>query len=127
MKHGLCNGTRLTVDEMNAHSIKCRIASSGKTVAIPRIDLTEADTRLPFKLARHQFPLRLCYSMTINKSQGQTFKNIGLYLASPVFAHGMLYVALSRCRQANDVKILAAGDRLKSKNIVLQELLICGK
>lgn len=123
VKHGLCNGTRLIVEEMNAHSIKCRLPSSGKSVAIPRIDLTEADTKLPFKLSRHQFPLRVCYGMTINKSQGQTFERVGLNLETPIFAHGMLYVALSRCRHGRNVKIFIKGDKLKTKNIVFPELL----
>ena len=34
--------------------------------------------------------------MTINKSQGQTLKYVGLYLVRPVFSHGQFYVAISR-------------------------------
>jgi len=45
--------------------------------------------------------------MTINKSQGQTVPNVGVYLPEPVFSHGQLYVALSRATARSNIKILA--------------------
>ena len=44
--------------------------------------------------------------MTINKSQGQTFKHIGVYLRDSVFSHGQLYVALSRVGSKDGVNIM---------------------
>ena len=44
--------------------------------------------------------------MTINKSQGQTLTNVGLYLKKPVFSHGQLYVAISRVSNKKGLKIL---------------------
>jgi ATP-dependent DNA helicase PIF1 len=44
--------------------------------------------------------------MTINKSQGQTIPNVGVYLPEPVFSHGQLYVALSRATAAANIKVL---------------------
>ena len=43
--------------------------------------------------------------MTINKAQGQTFRKLGIYLPTPVFSHGQLYVACSKVRSFKDVYI----------------------
>ena len=93
---------------LHHHSIDAEILTglkAGVRVLIPRIKLNPSDIDLPFVLCRHQFPIRLAYSMTINKSQGQTFQKVGIYLRKPCFTHGQLYVALSRVRMFQNVKI----------------------
>jgi len=47
--------------------------------------------------------------MTINKAQGQTLQTLGVYLPKPVFCHGQLYVAFSRCGSRWGVRVLVRG------------------
>ncbi|CAN1729153.1 ATP-dependent DNA helicase PIF1 [Linum perenne] len=97
------------------------------TVAIPRIILDVTDNKWPFTLRRRQFPIRICYAMTINKSQGQTLDHVGIYLPKPVFSHGQLYVAVSRVRSANGLHILISNNppnpHNETRNIVYQDIL----
>jgi ATP-dependent DNA helicase PIF1 len=44
-----------------------------------------------------QFPVRLAFAVTIHKSQGKTFENVVIDVGRGTFAHGQMYVALSRC------------------------------
>ena len=66
----------------------CESVSVNRRVIIPRITLTTADSALLFILKGRQLLMRLVYSMTINKSYGEAFKQVGLLLMKPVFAHG---------------------------------------
>ncbi|XP_071686775.1 uncharacterized protein [Rutidosis leptorrhynchoides] len=126
---GLCNGTRLILTDFQKFVLQARIITGshiGKTVIIPRIVLTSAQTKWPFVMQRFQFPVKPCYAMTINKSQGQSLKYVGLYLPKPVFSHRQLYVALSRVTDPSGLKIVMINDsdeRLKghTRNVVYRE------
>jgi ATP-dependent DNA helicase PIF1 len=45
--------------------------------------------------------------MTINKTQGQTIPNVGIFLPDAVFSNDQLYVVLSQATVKQHVKILA--------------------
>jgi hypothetical protein len=68
------------------------------------------------------------FAMTINKAQGQTVQNMGLYLATPCFSHGQLYVALSRVTTRVRFKALIERPELEeddgayTDNIVYREI-----
>ena len=83
LKKGLCNGTRLEIIHLHQYCVQAKIVfrpNRGNHVLLPRIKLAPNDANLPFSLQRVQFPLRLSYSVTINKAQGQTFDKVGIYL-----------------------------------------------
>ena len=87
--------------------------------------LTSEKGKFPFTLYRKQFPIKVCYAMTINKSQGQTIDYVGLDLEDDVFSHGMAYVGFSRVKTWDNIRVAvnkARGNRIK--NEVWKEVLL---
>jgi ATP-dependent DNA helicase PIF1 len=106
---GLFNGTRLTVFHLGTNVIGAQIvigSNIGHKVFLHRVNLIPSDANVLVSFQRRQFPLAVCFAMTINKSQGQTLAYVGLYLPRHVFTHGQLYVALSRIKTRERLKIM---------------------
>ncbi|KAL0859198.1 hypothetical protein ABMA27_011016 [Loxostege sticticalis] len=130
--HKPCNGThtfagkitkkRLLVKSLKTFIIECTILTgcgTGEDVLIPRIPLIPSD--LPFQCKRLQFPVKISFAMTINKSQGQTFNVAGLDLSVECFSHGQLYVALSRVTSKQNMFVMS-NDK-KAVNVVFRDIL----
>jgi ATP-dependent exoDNAse (exonuclease V) alpha subunit len=68
-----------------------------------------------------QLPIKLAWAITVHKSQGQSYDATWIALDRPSFAHGLAYVALSRCRNLNRLTIarpLNARDFMFSPRVV---------
>lgn len=106
------NGTVGKLVKLDEHTIRVRV--DGKTYPVEREQWSEityaydaqtkaitAQTKGTFR----QFPVKLAWAMTIHKSQGKTFDRAVIDMGSGAFAHGQTYVALSRCRTLEGIRL----------------------
>ena len=97
----------------------------GQLQLLPHIKLTSTDKELPFIISRRQFLIRLYFTITVNKSQGQSFNFIGVNLCILVFTHGQLYVTLLRVTDIHGLLLLLPENRdTITTNIIYPEVLL---
>ena len=106
-----CNGTRLRILDFKDNVIQAEIIAGShakEIVFLPQIILKPFDQEYLFQIRRMQFLIGLAFSMTINKAQGQTLDFVGIYLFIyfSFQSRSILYVALSRGKQFEDIKIM---------------------
>lgn len=103
--------------------------------------LRPRDGEFAFEWSRRQFPVRPAFSFTINKAQGQTLRQVGVWLMDPVFTHGQVllilfenylmiviqaYVAASRVGSHTSIKFALPYKQKEeptTRNVVFKEVL----
>ena len=109
---GLFNGTRCLLIAGSQWVLHVEIATgpnTGQRAFVPWCKLTSTEGELPFVLTQRQFPVAPCFTITINKAQGQTLDRVGIFLRRPVFSHVQLYVAVSRATSRHNLRFVVIG------------------
>ena len=124
-KQRLLNGSRMCVEWVHPSGrvISVRHAEeanlpSAPVYLLPRLRFQCKMNGYDAQVTRKQFPIRQAYGLTIHKSQSATLDRVVVDLRHGVFDHGQLYVALSRVRNARDVRILINKGQEHLLNIV---------
>jgi hypothetical protein len=106
------NGTMGVIDEVNGYEgITVRL-ETGESYVVTENEWDVFEYRVESGALKtstigsfSQYPLKLAWALTIHKSQGKTFDEVVIDLGRGTFAHGQLYVALSRCRTLGGITL----------------------
>jgi hypothetical protein len=125
---GLINGTMLELLTIGRTVLQVRIKTGPHTGSIELLTLcmftiTSEASGLPFAIIRRQFPIILAYCLSVHKAQGQSLDFVGLIFETDPFAHGQLYVALSRVSNWNCIRVVMRPGASGIHNLVFSHLL----
>ena len=124
---GLLNGKKFIFVSATRYNMTLHHPSDPNAIVVlPRIKFNIDVDGLKF--VRTQFPVKVSFATSVNKCQGKTLDRVLIDLRWPFFAHGQLYVALSRVRGSISIAFLTRVDefgvpKTKVNNIVYDELI----
>ena len=107
-RNGLCNVIYLRLLRSTCHILKYRVLggdNGNNVVFIPWMAVDGGVSYSPVLFCYLEFPVHLTYVVTINKSEGETVKHVGLNLMSSIFSYRQDYVASSHCTHHRNIKI----------------------
>ena len=115
-RKGRCNGTRHRIIDAASRLVSAQrldAEEDEEIVLIPKINARTRDGEWPFVMKRLQFPVRLAYGITFNRSQGQSLDRCGTTLPASAWTHGQLCVGLSRCGDKRSARACANQDEFR--------------
>ena len=71
----------------------------------------------PYKFTRLQFPIKIAYSLTIDRAQGQSASKYGILLPKNVWTHDQIYFSQSRCGNPNNIYVWLEQERFEYLNL----------
>ncbi len=124
----ICNGILARLISWSRYMCKMKLLSGpakNQVAYLPRfsVRVTSESSGLPFTFTRRQFPIIPAYCVSVHKSQGQSLCKIGFVAEKDAFAHGQVYVALSRVGSWDDITFYSPRDDLIIKNNVAKILI----
>lgn len=111
--NGTCGNFLRKVETDNGPALKIRL-DDGKEVFVSRMNFSNVRYEYDSKSSTvgdkvmgtfSQFPLKLSFAVTVHRCQGMTFDKMNLDFGRGTFASGMSYVALSRCRTLDGIRL----------------------
>jgi ATP-dependent DNA helicase PIF1 len=125
---GLANGTMLQLLQVGQRFMQFRITSGSHVGAVEMLipvvfHITSEASGLPFAIDRRQFPVIPAFCLSVHKAQGQSLDFVGLIFETDPFAHGQLYVALSRAASWARIRVVMSVSTVALKNLVHQHLI----
>lgn len=88
------------------------VATASETPVVSKVTWPVYDRKEPTKVigTRTQFPLKLAWAMTVHKSQGKTLNAVEVH-CDKEFAAGHLFVAISRVRSKEQLRVVGFNER----------------